>query len=127
MNLTINKYDTLTVLLAEGTIEDKDLERLANELQNLPADAEKFILLDCTDLKKLIYNSIGFSGLVSCLLRFRSHHAKIILYGYDNMTHRLIQLLQLDQVFLFTQTLDEAYLQLNQTVRQAAGTDVNKK
>ena len=81
MNLTINNKQGMAVLLAEGSIAEEDLQRISDELGKLPATQEKYIMLDCADLKKVIYNSSGFSGLINQLLEYRAKNTKIILFG----------------------------------------------
>jgi hypothetical protein len=123
MNLTINNKNGMTILLAEGSIAEKDLKRITKEIQKLPATQEKYIMLDCVDLKKVIYSGIGFSGLISQLLEYRSKNAKIILFGYDALTYRLLQMLKMENMFHYSQTLDEAYLILNQTYKEVSSSD----
>jgi anti-anti-sigma regulatory factor len=124
MNLTIKNAQGVALLLAEGSIREQDLKRLSDEIKKLPAAHEKYILLDCMDLKKVIHSSIGFSGLVNQLLDYRAQHAKIILFGYDKQTYRLLQLLKMDNLFHFSQSLDEAYLILNQTHKEFSPSDL---
>jgi anti-anti-sigma regulatory factor len=123
MNLTINNKQGMTLLLAEGSIVEEDLKHISDEIGKLPATQEKYIMLDCIDLKKVIYSSMGFSGLINQLLEYRSRNTKIILFGYDALTYRLLKMLKMENMFHYSQTLDEAYLILNQTCKVASPSD----
>jgi hypothetical protein len=123
MNLTINNKNGMAILLAEGSIAEKDLKNISKEINKLPATQEKYIMLDCVDLKKVIYSSIGFSGLISQLLEYRSKNAKIILFGYDAHTYSLLRMLKMENMFHYSQSLDEAYLILNQTYKEESSSD----
>ena len=122
MNLTIDKYNGLNLLIAEGTVEEESLHKIAEELDKLPSHAVKYVLVDCTGLKKLIHNRIGFSAFINHLLLIKSKQARITLFGCDHQVQKLMRLLKLDTTFHFSQNLDEAYLNLNKLFTTAPST-----
>ncbi len=83
MNLTINNYNGLNLLVTEGTVEETEFKTIADELEKLPATAEKFVLLDCAGIRKLINSSMGISGFINQLLILKSKNVRITLYGCD--------------------------------------------
>lgn len=113
MNLTINNYNGLNLLIAEGSVEEAGLKMIAKELEKLPSTAEKHVILDCSGIKRLIQNGTGFSGFINHLLYIKSKQACITLFGCDNQTQKLLKLLKLESSFQFAPSLDEAYLKLN--------------
>lgn len=122
MNLTINNYNGLNLLIAEGSVEEAGLKMIAEELNQIPSTAEKHVILDCSGIKKLIQNGTGFSGFINHLLYIKSKQASITLFGCDNQTKKLLKLLKLESTFQFAPTLDEAYLNLNRTFNSIPAT-----
>lgn len=117
MNLRIDNKHGLHLLQVEGTVKESSLHEIAIELARLPVTEEKYVLLDCGNLRKLIFSSVGFSGFVSHLLHFRSMRATITLIGCDSTAHRLLKLLKVAHMFYFAPTMDDAYLHLQQAFR----------
>ncbi|PRY14332.1 STAS domain-containing protein [Pontibacter ummariensis] len=115
MNLTINNSSGLTLLVAEGTIDEASLNEISREVEKLSTTSEKHMLLDCSCSNALIYSRIGFSGFVNRLLYLKSKQANITLFGCDDQIKKLFRLLKLEQLFNFSPTLDEAYLSLHQS------------
>ena len=122
MNLKIHNYDGLSILIAEGSVEEAGLREMAEALDRLPLAAEKFVLLDCADLTKLIHSSIGFSGFISHLLYYRSKPARVVLLGCDQQAQKLLRVLRLENAFSYAPTLDEAYLRLRKGLQPVGAT-----
>ncbi|GHA56082.1 STAS domain-containing protein [Pontibacter akesuensis] len=119
MNIKIKKLGELNLLLVEGRVEDTGLKEIADSLQELPSSEEKFILLDCADIRKLVFSSIGFSGFINHLLHLRSMRATVTLVGCDTMVQRLLKVLKVENLFLYASTMDEAYLSLQKGVKSS--------
>lgn len=123
MNLTINKYKESNLLIAEGIVEENSLRQILEEVEKIPSNEAKQVLLDCTGIKKLIHNRIGFSEFINHLLYIKSKKSSITLFGCDKQVIKLLKLLKLENAFHFSPTLDEAYLHLNRAFRSTAAAE----
>ncbi|MFT2009805.1 STAS domain-containing protein [Pontibacter sp. 13R65] len=120
MNLIIDNYKGLILMIVEGTIEEAGLKQITNELQKMPSNEDKYLLLDCTGIRKSILKNIGVSGFVSYLLLLRKFNTQLTLIGCSQQMYTLLKLLKLENIFTFSPTMEEAHLNLTKIKKPGA-------
>ncbi|WP_018478226.1 STAS domain-containing protein [Pontibacter roseus] len=114
MDITIQTYNGLTVVVAQGLLSESTFSEVNEKVRNAPTENTKQVWLDCTHLHRVQLTQTCFSSFISELLQLRRQGIEVVLFGVSGHTQHLLRLLHLEKMFRQVPTLEDAYLLINQ-------------
>jgi anti-anti-sigma regulatory factor len=113
MDITVQSYTGLTVVVAQGLLNERTFLEIEEALKRAPTENRKQVWLEGTHIHRVPLTQTCLCTFIDKLLMLRKQGIPIVLFGASGSTRRMLTLLQLDKLFRQVPTLEDAYLLIN--------------
>ncbi|MHC2991726.1 hypothetical protein OB13_09060 [Pontibacter sp. HJ8] len=113
MEITVQSYTGLTVVVAQGLLNESTFSEIDEAIKRAPQDTRKQVWLEGTHIQHIQLTQTCLCTFIDKLLMLRKQGIPVVLFGARESTQRMLKLLQLDKLFRQVPTLEDAYLLLN--------------
>lgn len=113
MDITIQSYTGLTVIIAQGLLNERTFSEVEEAIKRAPTENRKQVWLEGTHIHRIQLTRTCLCTFIDRLLMLRKQGIPIVLFGASGSTQRMLKLLQLDKLFRQVPTLEDAYLLIN--------------
>ena len=110
MDITVQTYTGLTVVIAQGALSEGTFLELDERVKDASPSDAKQVWLECKYLHQVALTQMCFSTFISKILALHKEGVQIVLFGLSGSMQRMLRLLRLDSLFLQVPTLEDAYL-----------------